>query len=240
MRLQDKVALVTGAAGGIGRATAERFAEEGAIVIAADLQTPDASASDRIAFVRLDVTDESQWQQVVADIVAEHGRIDVLFNNAGIVKAYEAVAEIPLEDWRTVIDVNLNGVFYGCRTVVPVMREHGGGSIVNTSSIWGIAGAAGVAAYTASKAAVRSLSKNVALSYMADGIRCNSVHPGLIDTPLIDAQDADITAEVLAKTPIGRLGTPREIANGVLFLASDEASYVTGSELVIDGGYTAQ
>ena len=240
MRLQHKIALVTGAAGGIGRATAERFAEEGAIVYAADVKQPEPYEAAGITFVELDVTDEQQWQRVVEEIVAEHGRIDVLFNNAGIVKAYEGVAEIALEDWRQVIDVNLNGVFYGCRAVLPVMRANGGGSIVNTSSIWGIAGAAGVAAYTASKAAVRSLSKNVALTYIAEGIRCNSIHPGLIDTPLIDAQDDDVTAAVLAQTPIGRLGKPREIANGALFLASDEASYVTGAELVIDGGYTAQ
>lgn len=239
MRLENKIALVTGAAGGIGRAAAERFAEEGATVFAADVQTV-TYASGNITPVTLDVTDEAQWKSVVHEIVAKHGRIDILFNNAGIVKAYEGIAEISLDSWKAVIDVNLNGVFFGCRTVVPVMRENGGGSIINTSSIWGIAGAAGVAAYTASKAAVRSLSKNVALTYIADGIRCNSIHPGLIDTPLIDAQDADITAGVLAQTPIGRLGTPREIANGALFLASDESSYMTGAELVIDGGYTAQ
>ncbi|MEJ6488750.1 SDR family oxidoreductase [Leucobacter sp. USCH14] len=240
MRLQHKIALVTGAAGGIGRATAERFAEEGAIVFAADVRAAEPYEAPGVTFVELDVTDEPQWQRVAGEIVSEHGRIDVLFNNAGIVKAYDGVAEIALEDWRQVIDVNLNGVFYGCRTVIPVMRENGGGSIINTSSIWGIAGAAGVAAYTASKAAVRSLSKNVALTYIGEGIRCNSIHPGLIATPLIDAQDDDVTAAVLAQTPIGRLGTPREIANGALFLASDEASYVTGAELVIDGGYTAQ
>lgn len=240
MRLEGKIALVTGAAGGIGRATAERFAEEGAVVYAADIKASEPYDSDSITFVQLDVTDLSQWEKVVADIVAQHGRIDVLFNNAGIVKAYEPVTEIPLEDWNLVVDVNLNGVFYGCRTVVPVMVANGGGSIINTSSIWGIAGAGGVAAYTASKAAVRSLSKNVALSYIKEGVRCNSLHPGLIDTPLIDAQDADVTAGVLAMVPLGRLGSPREIANGVLFLASDESSYMTGAELVLDGGYTTQ
>ncbi|WP_053383248.1 SDR family NAD(P)-dependent oxidoreductase [Leucobacter celer] len=240
MRLNDKIALVTGAAGGIGRATAERFAEEGAIVYAADLRPGGAYDSDRITAVELDVTSEEAWTEVVGGIVARHGRIDVLFNNAGVVQSYEPVATIDLEDWRSVIDVNLNGVFFGCRTVIPHMQAAGGGSIINTSSIWGIAGAAGVAAYTASKGAVRLLSKNVALSYIGDGIRCNSLHPGLIDTPLIAAQDAGITADVLAKTPLGRLGTSREIANGALFLASDESSYMTAAELVLDGGYTAQ
>lgn len=240
MRLNDKIALVTGAAGGIGRATVERFAEEGAIVIAADLRPGSAYESDRITAVELDVTSEEAWGRVVDAIIAEHGRIDVLFNNAGIVQSYEPVATIALDDWRSVIDVNLNGVFYGCRAVIPHMQAAGGGSIINTSSIWGIAGAAGVAAYTASKGAVRLLSKNVALSYIGNGIRCNSLHPGLIDTPLIEAQDAEITAGVLAQTPLGRLGTSREIANGALFLASDESSYMTAAELVLDGGYTAQ
>ena len=240
MKLRGKVALVTGAGGGIGRATAERFAEEGAAVFAADLRPADRFASGRVRPMALDVTEEGDWARAVDAIVAEHGRIDALVNNAGIVHSYAGVAETALEDWRRVLDVNLDGVFLGCRSVIPVMREQGGGSIVNTSSIWGIAGAAGVAAYTASKAAVRALSKNVALTYVAEGIRCNSLHPGLIDTPLIAAQDAGITADVLAKTPLGRLGHPREIANGALFLASDESSYMTGAELVIDGGYTAQ
>ncbi len=240
MRLNDKIALVTGAAGGIGRATAERFAEEGATVFAADVQPATGYTSTRITPVVLDVTSEADWKKTVDLVIAQHGRIDILFNNAGVVQSYEPVATIPLEDWRSVIDVNLNGVFYGCRTVIPHMQASGGGSIINTSSIWGIAGAAGVAAYTASKAAVRQLSKNVALSYIDDGIRCNSLHPGLIDTPLIAAQHADITADVLAKTPLGRLGTSREIANGALFLASDESSYMTAAELVLDGGYTAQ
>jgi len=238
-RLEGKVALITGAAGGIGRAAAELFAEEGARVYAADIAPVDG-LDGAITPLRLDVTDEADWRVGVEKIVAETGRIDVLFNNAGLVGSYEPIDTIPLEDWRRVLDVNLNGVFYGARTVVPVMKAAGGGSIVNTSSIWGIAGAAGVAAYTASKGAVRLLTKNLALSYVGDGIRANSLHPGIIDTPLIAAQDAGVTAGVVAQTPMGRLGSAREIAYGALFLASDESSFMTGAELVIDGGYTTQ
>jgi NAD(P)-dependent dehydrogenase (short-subunit alcohol dehydrogenase family) len=238
-RLEGKVALITGAAGGIGRAAAELFAEEGARVYAADIASVEG-LDEAITPLRLDVTDEADWRTAVERIVAETGRIDVLFNNAGLVGSYEPIDTIPLEDWRRVLDVNLNGVFYGARAVVPVMKTAGGGSIVNTSSIWGIAGAAGVAAYTASKGAVRLLTKNLALSYVGDGIRANSLHPGIIDTPLIAAQDAGVTAGVVAQTPMGRLGAAREIAYGALFLASDESSYMTGAELVIDGGYTTQ
>ncbi|QJU54929.1 glucose 1-dehydrogenase [Herbiconiux sp. KACC 21604] len=239
MRLANKVAIVTGGARGIGRATAELFAEEGATVVVADLSL-DTPLAEGIEFVEHDVTDEDSWRELVAGVVARHGRVDVLFNNAGTVGSYEPIDTIDPEVWKRIVDINLNGCFYGVRHVVPVMRENGGGSIVNTSSIWGIAGAAGVSAYTASKAAVRSLSKNVALSYVGDGIRCNSVHPGIIDTPMIEAQDAGVTAGIVDITPMKRLGSPREIAYGVLFLASDESSYMTGSELVIDGGYTAQ
>lgn len=240
MRLKDKISIVTGAARGIGRATAELFAEEGAVVYAADISIDDPFTDPNIHSVTLDVTSERDWARVVDEIVAEHGRIDVLFNNAGLVGSYEPLDTIDLADWNHIVNVNLNGAMYGVRAVVPVMKSNGGGSMIHTSSIWAIAGAAGVAAYTASKGAVRLLSKNVALSYVGDGIRSNSLHPGIIDTPMIAKQDADVTAVVVGATPMGRLGTPREIANGVLFLASDESSFMTGAELVIDGGYTTQ
>jgi NAD(P)-dependent dehydrogenase (short-subunit alcohol dehydrogenase family) len=240
VRLAGKTALITGAAGGIGRAAAELFAEEGATVYAADFSDIAPFESDAVTPVGLDVTDAAAWQELVDRIVSERGRIDVLFNNAGLVGSYDPIDAIPLDAWRHVLDVNLNGVFYGARTVIPAMKAGGGGSIISTSSIWGIAGAAGVAAYTASKGAVRLLSKNLALSYVGDGIRANSIHPGIIDTPLIAAQDRDITAGIVAQTPMARLGTAREIAYGALFLASDESSYMTGAELVIDGGYTTQ
>lgn len=239
MRLEGKIAIITGAARGIGRASAELFSEEGATVIAADLSQSEPFADERIRFVEHDVTDQDSWSSLVNDVVGTHGRIDILFNNAGIVGSYDPVDSIAIDDWRRVFDVNVNGAFLGVREVVPHMRAAGGGSIVNTSSIWGIAGAAGVAAYTAAKGAVRLFSKNVALSYIGDGIRSNSLHPGIIDTPLIAAQDAQVTQAVVESTPMKRLGTPREIAYGALFLASDESSYMTGAELVIDGGYTA-
>lgn len=240
MRLHDKVAIVTGGARGIGRATAELFSEEGALVIVADLSLDEPFGDERIEFVEHDVTDEASWKSLVDHVTDRHGRIDVLFNNAGTVGSYDSIDTISLEDWRRVLDLNIDGVFLGVRSVIPIMKAQGGGSIINTSSIWGIASAAGVSAYTASKGAVRLLSKNVALSYVDEGIRCNSVHPGIIATPMIAAQDDEITADVVAATPMKRLGNPRELAYGVLFLASDESSFMTGAELVIDGGYTAQ
>lgn len=240
MRLTAKTAIVTGGARGIGRAAAELFAEEGASVWATDLSLDEPFEHPGVRFVQHDVTSQDSWAALIAQVLEESGRIDVLVNNAGLVGSYEGVETIDLDDWHHVIDVNLNGVFLGTRAVIPVMREGGGGSIVHTSSMWGIVGAVGVAAYTASKAAVRSLSKNVALTYAADRIRSNSVHPGIIETPMVLAQDAALTQHIVDATPLRRLGTAREIAYGMLYLASDEASYVTGTELVIDGGSTAQ
>jgi NAD(P)-dependent dehydrogenase (short-subunit alcohol dehydrogenase family) len=236
----DKVALVTGGSRGIGRATAELFAEEGATVVVGDKDEPEPFANPAIEWDRLDVTKLDDWTRVVEAAVGRHGRIDVLFNNAGLVGSYDDIHSIPLEAWQHVVDVNLNGVFYGMRTLIPVMQRAGGGSIINVSSIWGIVGADGVSAYQASKGAVRTLTKNAAITYVADGIRVNSVHPGLISTPMIAAQDAAVTDAVIEATPMKRAADPREVAYGVLFLASDESSFVTGAELPIDGGYTAQ
>jgi NAD(P)-dependent dehydrogenase (short-subunit alcohol dehydrogenase family) len=239
-RLQGKVALVTGASQGIGRASAELFAAEGAIVIAGDIKTPEPFENDSIAFEQLDVTDESAWKRVIDGIVDTHGRIDVLLNNAGGVGSYEPLDTISVDDWQRIIALNQYGAFYAIRHAVPAMRKAGGGSIILLSSIWGIAGAAGVSAYTASKGAVRLMAKNAALSYVGDGIRVNSLHPGIVDTPMIAAQDAGITQAVVDATPMKRLGKPDELAYGALFLASDESSFMTGAELVIDGGYTTQ
>lgn len=239
MRLANKVALITGGARGIGRATVELFAKEGAKVHACDLSFDEDFAAPSIVQHRLDVTDLGNWTEVVEAIIKQEGRIDILFNNAGTVLSYAGIAEISVEDWNKVIAINQTGPFYGMKAVIPHMKAAGGGSIINTSSIWGIAGAAGVSAYTASKAAVRHMSKNAALTYVADGIRVNSIHPGIIHTPMIEAQDPAITDMIVGITPMKRLGRPEEIAYGALFLASDESSYMTGAELVIDGGYTA-
>lgn len=240
-RLANKVALVTGAARGIGLATVQLFAQEGATVIATDINLPsDLAEIDGVTWIQHDVTNLGEWEKIAADISRQHGRIDVLFNNAGAVGSYESLDTIPLEDWNKIVDLNLNGCFYAVRTVVPLMKEAGRGSIILTSSIWGTVGTAGVAAYTASKSAVRLLSKNAALSYAADNIRVNSIHPGIVDTPMISKQDGDVTAHIVGLTPLGRLGQPHELAYGALFLASDESSFMTGSELTIDGGYTAQ
>jgi NAD(P)-dependent dehydrogenase (short-subunit alcohol dehydrogenase family) len=239
MRLQGKVALVTGAASGIGYAVAELFHREGAIVVAGDIKQPEKPYPGTIETMPLDVTSEEQWAKVIAAIVNRHGRLDVLINNAGII-AYEPLDRLEMKDWLTMIAVDQTGVFLGMREAVRIMRKQQAGSIVNISSIWGNAAVAGAHSYHAAKGAVRNMSKNAAMTYVSDGIRVNSVHPGFIHTPLTDAQAADLNEVVIASTPMRRGGKPIEIAYGCLFLASEEASYVTGAELVIDGGYLAQ
>lgn len=239
MRMTGRVAVVTGAAGGMGHACSERLAAEGATVIASDVRDPEPYTVEDVVFAEHDVTDESSWQRLVAGIVSDHGRVDVLVNNAGVI-AYEPVDELEMESWQRVVAVNQTGVWLGMRAVIPSMVEAGAGSIINFSSIWGNVGVAGAAAYHATKGAVRNMTKNAAVTYASQGVRVNSVHPGIIDTPLVRAQDEDVTAAVVAATPMGRVGRPEEVAAGVLFLASDDASFVTGLELVIDGGYLAQ
>lgn len=239
MRLSGKVVLVTGAASGIGHAVAELFAKEGAIVFASDITSPEQVHSDGIQPLKLDVTSEDDWATAVNAILGKHRRLDVLINNAGII-AYEPLDELDLRNWMKMIAVDQTGVFLGMREAVRVMRKQKSGSIVNISSIWGSAAVSGAHAYHAAKGAVRNMSKNAALTYVADGVRVNSVHPGFIDTPLTQAQAPELNATVIASTPMKRAGKPMEIAFGCLFLASDESSYVTGTELVIDGGYLAQ
>jgi len=238
-RLDGKVAIVTGAGRGIGRSIAEVFAEEGATVIATGRGASPAPFPEGVEYHQLDVSDEQGWADVVADVITRHGHVDVLANNAGII-AYETLHDLTLDDWNHVVAVNQTGTWLGMREVIPHMIAQGGGSIINISSIWGSVAVAGAHAYHATKGAVRNMSKSAAITYAKENVRVNSVHPGFIETPLTDAQAPEINDYVVSMTPMGRAGKPREIANGLVFLASDEASFVTGSELVIDGGYLAQ
>lgn len=240
MRLQGKVVLVTGAASGIGYAVAELFSKEGATVFASDVVSPPAQGYPAgVRELKLDVTSEANWATAVAAIVEHSGRLDVLVNNAGII-AYEALHELDMTAWMQMIAVDQTGVFLGMREAVPIMRKQKSGSIINISSIWGSAAVGSAHAYHAAKGAVRNMTKNAAMTYVADGIRANSVHPGFIHTPLTQAQAPELNEAVIAATPMKRGGTAIEVAYGCLFLASDESSYVTGTELVIDGGYLAQ
>jgi NAD(P)-dependent dehydrogenase (short-subunit alcohol dehydrogenase family) len=249
MRLQDKVAIISGAASGMGAATARRFAKEGAKVIVGDMLEEDGRnvaaditrANGAGVFMHLDVTDETSWQTVVAATVEKFGRLDILVNNAGI--SGSAVNDL-LETgiWHRVMDVNSTGVFLGMAACIPHMQKNGGGSIVNLSSISGIVGQTMVhMSYNASKGAVRTMSKSAAVQFGKDKIRCNTVHPGLMPPMRTSGATADpaVRAKMLKAVPLGRNGEIDEVANAVLFLASDEASYVTGAELYVDGGYLA-
>jgi NAD(P)-dependent dehydrogenase (short-subunit alcohol dehydrogenase family) len=253
-RLAGKVALVTGAASGLGAETARRLAREGAAVMLSDLSIGDGEAitadiiasGGRAAFIAHDVTSEDDWTAAVAGTTTVFGRLDILVNNAGIVGNQLELMTHSLADWRRILAVNLDGVFLGMRAVGPVMAGQGGGSIINLSSIMGKVAMPNVTAYAASKGGVLMLTKAAAVEWAPLGIRVNSVHPGFIDTPMVaNALHAaengnEMRSAIMAAHPLGRLGVPREIADAVVFLASDEASFMTGAELVVDGGYTAQ
>lgn len=253
-RLAGKVALVTGAASGIGRACAEVMAQEGAHVWVTDIDAAAAQAvaqhicqltPSRAVARRLDVTNEAEWQACAAAVQQANGRLDVLVNNAGI-GALGTVEEVSHQQWQYVMDVNVGSVFLGCRTMLPLMRHGRGASVVNISSVSGIVAAGNLAAYNASKAAVRHLSKSVALmpQNLTAGVRCNSVHPAFVDTPqlepLIERHGGVVKDKLSRQVPLGRLGTTREVALGVVFLASDESTFMTATELVLDGGLSAQ
>ena len=260
-RLVGKVAIVTGGASGIGAETARTFALHGAKVLLTD---SNAALGQTIAkeiiekggiasFAVQDVRSEPQWAVIAAEAEKSFGRIDILCNIAGIsgrdpklniqtsLTAGPRLGEQTLEQWNTVMEINATGVFLGVRAVIPAMQRAGGGSIINISSICGIVGSHANAAYHASKGAVRIFSKAAAIQYAPDKIRVNSVHPGFVDTPMTKPghSNPEVARKRMEATPLGRFGTPADIAAGCLYLASDEASWVTGSELVIDGGMTA-
>ena len=249
-RLDGKVAIISGGARGQGAVEARMLAQEGAKVVFGDIldelgrqvEAELAEAGLDAAYVHLDVTSEDDWTAAVQSAVEKYGRLDILVNNAGILirKGIEDTTE---EDWDRIMAVNAKGVFLGTKAAIPAMREAGGGSIVNISSTAGLVGSPeGSASYTATKGAVRLLTKSTAIQYAGDGIRCNSVHPGPIDTDMIrdTLSDPERMAARMRRLPLKRVGTPEDIAYGVIYLASDEASFVTGSELVIDGGTTAE
>jgi NAD(P)-dependent dehydrogenase (short-subunit alcohol dehydrogenase family) len=246
-RLDGKVALISGAARGMGECEARLFAREGAKVILGDvLDELGHKAARDIAqqggaatFVHLDVTSESDWRGAVETAEQTYGKLTILVNNAGIVRM-APLDETSLDAWNEVINVNQTGVFLGMKQAIPAMRRASGGSIINISSVAGLVGLPNIPAYQASKGAVRLLTKNAAVQYAKDNIRVNSIHPGRIETPMTANLTPERRAMVLDLTPLGRDGKPEEVAYGVLYLASDESSYVTGAELVIDGGFTAR
>lgn len=249
MRLQGKVAIISGGARGMGSAEAKLFALEGAKVVIGDVLEEEGRQTEsevnelggECLFVKLDVTNETDWEGVVEATVAKSGKLDVLVNNAGIFRG-NRVEDTTTEEWDQVMDINAKGVFLGTKHAIPELRKAGGGSIINISSVAGLVGNPYSSAYNASKGAVRLLTKSTAIQYAKEGIRANSIHPGVIETPMTEdvVNDPTFREFRLTSNPIPRLGQPEDVAYGVLFSESDESSFVTGSELVIDGGWTAQ
>lgn len=260
-RVQGKIALVTGGASGIGRGCAETLAREGASVVITDLQDDKGEAltaeigkaGGQASYLHHDTTSEDDWTRVIAEIEKRHGRLNVLVNNAGIAIGSPSITNFSLADFRKQQAVNVEGVFLGLKHSIPLMRKSGpGGSIINMSSVAGLKGSSMLPAYCATKGAVLLLSKSVAMecAEAKDGIQVNTVHPGLIETPIWESiastrapganEAIDLDALSVGMVPLGVKGVPQDIANGVLWLASDESRYVTGAELVIDGGLTAR
>lgn len=248
-RLEGRVALITGGSSGIGKATAFRFIEEGAKVIISDIQDAlgesvikDLTArGGEATYLHHDVSSEESWKQVISAIDAKYGVLDILFNNAGIGDTL-TLEETPMDNYMKTIAVTQNSVFLGMKLAAGLLKKSKHASVINTSSIFGISGGFGASpAYHAAKGAVRLMTKTAALGWATQGIRVNSVHPGFIDTPILgNAKETEFGKVLLQVTPMNRLGQPEEIAAGVAFLASDDASFMTGSELVIDGGYMAR
>ncbi|MBO55433.1 MAG: cyclopentanol dehydrogenase [Dehalococcoidia bacterium] len=249
-RLEGKVILISGGAKGQGATESIMFAGEGAKIIIGDILDEEGIKIESqirelggdATFVHLDVTREADWENAVQTAISSYGMLNVLVNNAGIL-IRKSIEDTTIEDWDRIMSVNAKGVFLGTKAAIPALRDAGGGSIINISSTAGlVSSSSGSASYTATKGAVRLFTKSTAIQYAKDGIRCNSVHPGPIETDMIHQSiiDPDAMSVRMEKLPMGRLGKPEEVANGVLYLASDESSFVTGSELVIDGGSTAQ
>ncbi|MEV4729923.1 glucose 1-dehydrogenase [Saccharopolyspora sp. NPDC049426] len=248
-RLQGRVALVTGAASGIGRATAERFAEEGAAVLVTDIQDVAGEgvanglreSGSRAAFLHHDVASEESWQEAIDHVVAEFGGLDILVNNAGVGDV-APLEETTKEQYERTIAVTQTSVFLGMKAAAEQLKASRCGSVVNVSSIYGVGGGFGTSpGYHAAKGAVRLLTKNTAMRWVGDGVRVNSVHPGFVDTPILEnVKGTEIEAGMVSVMPMGRLARPSEIAAAIAFLASDDASFMTGSELHVDGGYLAR
>ena len=251
MRLEGKVAFISGGARGMGAAEARMFANEGAKVVIADILDDEGrqveaqinETGGECVYLHLDVTSESNWQDAIAATTSRFGKLDILVNNAGIGGVSTLVENTTVEDWDRVMDINGKGVFLGTKAAIPEMRKAGGGSIINISSQLGIVGTGeSTPQYQASKGAVRIFTKAAAIQYAKEGIRVNSVHPGPVITPMTEGRRSNQESynKMLAQIPLGRFAEPEELANAVLYLASDESSYVTGSELVVDGGWVAQ
>ena len=252
-RVQGKVALVTGAASGLGADSARRLAAEGAAVLLTDIADEGGEAvaaeivgaGGKAAFLHHDTSLEEDWERAAAHVVERFGKLDVLVNNAGIGTAAMELMTHSLADWRRMMSINLDGVFLGMRWCGPAIAATGGGSVINLSSILGKVGMGGAAAYCASKGGVLLLTKAAALEWAPLGIRVNSVHPGFIDTPMVtnalhaSENGNEMRDLLISQHALGRFGVPREIADAILFLASDESSFMTGAELVVDGGFTA-
>lgn len=241
-RLKDKVAIITGGASGIGASLAKLFTAEGATVIAADINQDaldQISTHENIHGMKLDVTSEENWQTLVNNIEKQFGKIDILINNAGV-SSEKSIQQIDYKDWELLSKINGFGTLLGLKYIIPIMEKYKTGSIVNLSSVTAQVGM-GLNSYTASKGSVRAITKAAAAEFGRKGVRVNAVFPGVIETPMTAnlESSADQLKQINAMTPLGRLGKPEEVANAILFLASDEASYITGAELVIDGGYSA-
>jgi 3alpha(or 20beta)-hydroxysteroid dehydrogenase len=242
-RLEGKVCLITGASQGQGAAEARRFVAEGGTVVLADVQDDAgvalaAELGDKATFRHLDVTDESGWTAVVDETVADHGGIDVLVNNAALFKA-TPLAELTVDLFQQMVLVNQIGPFLGIRAVMPAMASRGAGSIINISSVGGLSGQAKMTAYVSTKFALRGISRSAAIELAPSGIRVNAILPGTIDTPPLASMRPQRREAMLASIPLGRMGRPQEVAELAVFLASDESSYCTGGEYVVDGGLSA-